>query len=132
MFVCLCAPPCGLPAVYFVMRARRAVREDRVQDAWRYSTHALLFIFAGFALISLLLVLWYVLFALHRFGIIQSSREMSPRVNATAKAPVTDVTPVDASGVYLSTRRESWFTICIFMCNLRAPTTTTPTAGHSD
>ena len=134
MFVCLCAPPCGLPAVYFVLRTRRAVREDRMQDAWRYSTHALLFCFAGFALISLLMVLWYVLFALHRFGIIQSNRVMSPRMNVTTKAAVTDVTPVDASGtrVYPSTRRESGLTICIFMCDLRSQTTTMPNAGHSD
>lgn len=114
VLVCLGAPPCGLLAIYFELRARRALHQDQVEDAWRYSTNALLCCFAGFVVIGLLIALLTLVLFLHKSGVIQLNKATAPQANVTSVLVLSK--DMNGTTVYPSVKPESVFTVCVIMC----------------
>ena len=91
------------------------MREDHIEDAWHYSTNALISSFVGFIFIGLGLVLLFVaLVLLLRSGVIQLNEDPSPEMNATTGHVMS--TEWNGTTVRPKVKPEGVFTVCIIMC----------------
>jgi len=90
------------------------MREDHIEDAWRYSTNALISSFVGFIFIGLGLVLLFIALVLLRSGVIQLNEDPSPVVDATTGHVMS--TEWNGTTVHPKVKPEGVFTVCIIMC----------------